>query len=195
MANTPHPTAERIHQVARRLFVKRSYSDVTMDEIAVKAQITKGALYHHFKSKEALYLAMMEADLSEKQVLFNKAVTTGGSAQQRLEILTRTFLDLSVEKKRISGLIRRDINTISLKARTRLLEMYQEALPSQVQSIIEEGIAEGEIRPVDARLLSFSFISLVEHTISQHGTRTLKDNDKKIQFVIGLLFNGIAAKK
>ena len=76
MANTPHPTAERIHQVARRLFVKRSYSDVTMDEIAVKAQITKGALYHHFKSKEALYLAMMEADLSEKQVLFNKAVTT-----------------------------------------------------------------------------------------------------------------------
>ena len=78
MANTPHPTAERIHQVARRLFVKRSYSDVTMDEIAVKAQITKGALYHHFKSKEALYLAMMEADLSEKQGLFNKAVTTGG---------------------------------------------------------------------------------------------------------------------
>ena len=74
----PHPTAERIHQVARRLFVKRSYSDVTMDEIA-KAQITKGALYHHFKSKEALYLAMMEADLSEKQVLFNRAVTTGGS--------------------------------------------------------------------------------------------------------------------
>ena len=56
---------ERILAVAEPRFLAASYADVTMDQIARKAGFTKGGLYHHFPSKEALYLAMMQTDLAE----------------------------------------------------------------------------------------------------------------------------------
>src|SRR5690242_4779966 len=49
---------------ARRAFARRGFADTTLEDIVGPARLTKGALYHHFKSKaavfEALYVAMEE---------------------------------------------------------------------------------------------------------------------------------------
>jgi AcrR family transcriptional regulator len=188
--HTMHRTAARILKIAREQFLAQSYADVTMDQIAGAAKVTKGGLYHHFAGKEALYLVMMQADLSEKNQLFNKAVVMEGSCRQRLETLARSFLALPAQQRRLAGLIRRDINTLSEGARQQLMRCYQSALPDQVRSIIEHGIRAREIRPIDARLASFCFISLVEHCISHHGERVLPTKAQKIAFVLDLFFTG-----
>ena len=54
--HTMHRTAARILKIAREQFLAQSYADVTMDQIAGAAKVTKGGLYHHFAGKEALYL-------------------------------------------------------------------------------------------------------------------------------------------
>jgi AcrR family transcriptional regulator len=41
--------------VARELFVRKGYTTTAMDEIAAAANLTKGALYHHFPNKQALF--------------------------------------------------------------------------------------------------------------------------------------------
>ena len=46
--------------VARELFAARGYSEVSIDEIARGARVTKGALYHHFDDKQALFRAVVE---------------------------------------------------------------------------------------------------------------------------------------
>jgi len=46
---------------ARRLFAARGYADVAIDEIVAGARVTKGALYHHFDDKQALFRAVVEA--------------------------------------------------------------------------------------------------------------------------------------
>jgi AcrR family transcriptional regulator len=45
---------------ARKLFVKKGFRGTTTDEIARKAGLTKGALYHHFDNKEDILLALVE---------------------------------------------------------------------------------------------------------------------------------------
>ena len=192
--STLHRTAARILKVARELFLAHSYADVTMDQIAGAANVTKGGLYHHFAGKEALYLVMMQADLLEKHQLFNKAVVMEGSCRQRLEALAPSFLALPAQQRRLAGLIRRDINTLSEEARQQLIHCYQSALPDQVRSIIQHGIRAGELRPIDARLASFCFISLVEHCVSHHGERVLPTKAQKIAFVLDLFFAGATGK-
>lgn len=191
---TLHRTAVRILKIARELFLAHSYADVTMDQIAAAANVTKGGLYHHFAGKEALYLVMMQADLSEKHRLFNKAVVMEGSCRQRLETLARSFLALPAQQRRLAGLIRRDINTLSEEARQELIRCYQSALPDQVRSIIQHGIRVEELRPIDARLASFCFISLVEHCVSHHGECVLPTKAQKIAFVLDLFFAGTMDK-
>jgi len=137
---------------------------------------------------------MMQADLSEKHRLFNKAVVMEGSCRQRLEALAHSFLALPTQQMRLAALIHRDINTLSEEARQELIRCYQSALPDQVRSIIQRGIRVGELRPIDACLASFCFISLVEHCVSHHGERVLPTTAQKIAFVLDLFFAGAIDK-
>jgi AcrR family transcriptional regulator len=46
---------------AVELFTKRGYAGTSLDEIAKRARVTKGALYHHFSGKQALFEAAFDA--------------------------------------------------------------------------------------------------------------------------------------
>jgi AcrR family transcriptional regulator len=53
-------TIEAILKAARRLFGERGFAATTMDEIAEAARVAKGAVYHHFTTKEALFESVFE---------------------------------------------------------------------------------------------------------------------------------------
>jgi AcrR family transcriptional regulator len=48
-------------EAARELFTSRGYHEVGVRDFAAKAGVTRGALYHHFPDKEALFLAVFDA--------------------------------------------------------------------------------------------------------------------------------------
>jgi AcrR family transcriptional regulator len=48
--------------VARELFVRSGYGATSLEEIAAAAEVTKGALYHHFSSKQALFREVYERE-------------------------------------------------------------------------------------------------------------------------------------
>jgi AcrR family transcriptional regulator len=53
-------TTEAILTAARRLFGTQGFAATTMDDIADGARIAKGAVYHHFKTKEAVFEAVFD---------------------------------------------------------------------------------------------------------------------------------------
>ena len=142
--------------------------------ITEAAGITKGGLYHHFASKEQLYISMMLGDLEAKRRLFSRAVAMSGSSRDRLAKLTRDFLELPDEERQLTRLVRRDINTFSGAERDLLVRAYQQALHEQVEAIIRDGIANGELSPGDARVLSWSFVALVEVVIGAYADRVFR---------------------
>ena len=52
---------ERIEEAARNLFVQQGYASTTTHDIARAAGITPGSLYTHYKNKEALFVAVVQA--------------------------------------------------------------------------------------------------------------------------------------
>jgi len=53
-------TGAAIVKAAKRIFGQRGFGATTMDDIAAGARVAKGAVYHHFKTKEALFEAVFE---------------------------------------------------------------------------------------------------------------------------------------
>src|SRR5882724_5926301 len=53
-------TTEAILRAGRRLFGERGFAATTMDDIAEAARVAKGAVYHHFATKEAVFEAVFE---------------------------------------------------------------------------------------------------------------------------------------
>src|SRR5258705_10570123 len=69
-------TAERMLEVATRLFARRGYAAVSVGELCKKARVTTGALYHHFGDKQRLFRLVAE------RVTARLAETPGATAQR-----------------------------------------------------------------------------------------------------------------
>ena len=58
-------TSAQLIAIARKLFSTRGYADTSLEEIVLKAGMTRGALYHHFEGKKGIFSAVFENALTE----------------------------------------------------------------------------------------------------------------------------------
>jgi len=186
-------TIANILSSAEASFLNKNYADVTMEDIAEGAGVTRGAAYHHFANKESLYVAMMQSALKEKQALLQTAVASPGTCRERLRRLTQIFLELPREKRDVMKLVRRDINIFKDPVRNQLVRAYQSALPEQIEIILQDGIRDGELAPADARLLSWMYVAIVEAVLAPYAERVFDNRNDMLDFVIHLFFNGASA--
>jgi len=185
-------TIANILTAAASLFLSRNYADVTMGQIADAAHVTKGALYHHFASKEELYLEMMHTSLAEKRRLFTEAIDSPGRCRDRLRRLTKAFFDLPPHRRELIKLVRRDSNIFAEPARTELIRAYQACLPEPTERVIRDGIRTGEIASADPRLLSWHFVAMVEVVLGRYADSLFDDTEEKLDHVLDLFFRGVA---
>jgi AcrR family transcriptional regulator len=189
-------TINAILEAARALFTEKNYADVTIADIASLAEASKGALYHHFSSKEEIYLKMMHHYLQEVQMATQAVAENGtGSCRERLRESMLTFLQLPDELHAVLRLVRRDINIFRDPVRDELIRAYQKAIPEQVEAILQHGITSEEIKPIDARLLSWELVALVEVTLAPYSRQVLGSPQEIADFVIRLFLDGIAMQQ
>ncbi|MDL1909627.1 TetR/AcrR family transcriptional regulator [Chloroflexi bacterium CFX6] len=60
MQQRSEETRTKIMEAAIKLFSNRGYNAASVDDICAEAGISKGAFYHHFKSKQELFLALLD---------------------------------------------------------------------------------------------------------------------------------------
>ncbi len=189
-------TIQTILDAAKSLFIEKNYADVTIADIVAKADISKGALYHHFSGKEDLYLKMMHHFLAEiQQSTQDVAENSQGTCRERLQQSTFNFLLLPDDLLSVLRLVRRDINIFGDPMRSELIRAYQEAVPNQVERIIRDGIANGELEDMDARILSWELVALVEVILRPYSRKTIGDAKQLCDFVLRMFFDGVAVHK
>jgi AcrR family transcriptional regulator len=149
-------------------------------------------VYHHFASKEQLYLAMMHADLEQKERLHRQSVALAGTCRERLRWLTADFLALPKRERELISLVRRDSNIFTDAARGELVRAYQRALPDQIERIIRDGVRDGERVPCDPRLLAWQFVALVEVIMAPYCDQRFARDEDKLNYVISQFFLGCA---
>jgi AcrR family transcriptional regulator len=93
MAERSEETREALLAAARALFAERGFAGVGTEEIVGAARLTRGALYHHFESKEDLFRAVYE---DVERELVERIAADALPAADPLEMLqsgARAFLD------------------------------------------------------------------------------------------------------
>jgi AcrR family transcriptional regulator len=58
-------TKARLERVGRELFAERGFEGVSAEELVANAEVTRGALYHHYEGKEGLFAAVVESVMRE----------------------------------------------------------------------------------------------------------------------------------
>ncbi|WP_336632674.1 MULTISPECIES: TetR/AcrR family transcriptional regulator [unclassified Microbacterium] len=86
-------TARRVLDAATELFADRGFADVSLDDIARTAGVTRGAVYHHFGTKSALFSAVAERLQSDIALAVVAAAERSGTPEEPLRAGSHAFLD------------------------------------------------------------------------------------------------------
>jgi TetR/AcrR family transcriptional regulator, transcriptional repressor for nem operon len=135
-------TRQQILRAAARQFARQPYHQVGLDDVLAEAELTKGAMYFHFRSKHALALAIIDDQMTRS----NQAIT---------DLLARKFSGLETLIDFSYQLAVRDISEEISRAALHLLEsigridglqakMHKEWIDNLAVAI-QRGIGEGDV--------------------------------------------------
>jgi len=139
-------TRAALVEAARRLFVENGYESTGTQAIVAAAGVgTRGALYHHFADKEALYLAVfqaIQADMAEFVAARIDAEPPEPLA--RLRAAGRAFLRCVQDRPDAQSLLRDGPKALGWRA-FREAEINFGAAP--LQALLDQAVRRGTIRP------------------------------------------------
>jgi len=90
-------TMHKLVEVARVTFASSGYAAAAMEAIVARAGVTRGALYHHFGSKEGLFQAVLEAVQAEVAARIEAAAAAHDDSWLQLVAGCRAFLEISLD--------------------------------------------------------------------------------------------------
>jgi len=90
-------TRQLLVSVARELFAEQGYSATSVEEIIQRAGVARGALYHHFPGKEALFRAVYDAVQADVASRVVAAAVTGPEPWAGMRAGLAAFLDACLE--------------------------------------------------------------------------------------------------
>jgi TetR/AcrR family acrAB operon transcriptional repressor len=140
---------DEILEAAQTCFRDQGYYRTTVDDIAARARLSKGAIYWHFKGKRELFFALFDRYLES----FEAYARVAGEAPSAPDALRRMVEVLAEGEAETLELIELQLEYMSHASRDpdlrrRYREMYQR-LRSVIGEQIERGIRDGDFRSVD----------------------------------------------
>jgi AcrR family transcriptional regulator len=162
---------ELILATARRLFESKGFELTTVEEIAAQAELGKGTIYSYFKSKEQIYIAILEDGLDLLKERMETAVQNPVSARDALHRMFDVFVEYHQERK---GFMESLFLQVDQQQYFRLGELAQ-GLKSKasvwvelVAKILHWGIERGELKPMEVVKTAQILIGMVLGLILQH---------------------------
>ena len=131
-------------------FLESGYEGTSMESIATRAGISKGGLYHHFKSKDEIFL-LANRELHKPVSKMMEAAVRKSSAAEGLTWYIKNYLKYWKEHK--TEMVFYALSTAKMLDSPALWEMYERFIQSYIaffEGIYERGIASEEFIPHSA---------------------------------------------
>lgn len=155
----PEETVKLILDAATRLFVEKGYDATSLQDIINETHLSKGAIYHHFSSKEEIFEAIFHRIGEENTTALAKVRDDRSlNGLEKLRAIFKAALFNSNQSLMLTV-------TPCLLDNPRFLAMqigqlYQIVAPKFIQPILQQGIDDGSIRAEDPRELAEAIMVL-----------------------------------
>lgn len=132
---------QEIMQTALKMFIEKGYEKTTTNDILKALNLSRGGLYHHFESKEAILdAAIKELFLSEINRITTMIDSDSISAPEKLKYLIETESPTQPMLEEVKNIVLTRYNPTLIM---HLLKIKLEVITPLFTKIIEQGIGEG----------------------------------------------------
>ena len=160
---TPEARQQAILTAAISVFAQHGFAAATTDEIARAAGLSKGGLYWHFKSKDAILAALLEQFFNQELAVLEQLVLASGSVGVRLRQLGDQAADAMLQMKPVLPVVLEFYALSARQAQVRArIQSYYQRYHGLLADLLQQGYDTGEFQYSTAAQTSGILIAQLE---------------------------------
>jgi AcrR family transcriptional regulator len=185
-------TRDRILDAALSVFAERGYHRATVDDIVRASTTSKGAVYHHFPNKEAIFVALVDAFAERLATAVAGAIGDRHGALAKVEGALRAALDTFRDSERLARLILLEAVALGSLWERKRADVHGR-FAALIRGYLDEAAAEGSIPPLDTRVATLAWLGAVNEVVIDWLHHPGRDLDAAIPSLTRLLLRSIGA--
>ena len=174
-----------------RVFNRRGSHGTTLDDVAERLGVTKTALYRYVNNKNDLLCACHEEAMDIANENLDRGVREGGNGLEKIRIGMTGYLRDMISDLGVPILILEE-NALAEQSATRI-KALRDAFEKRLRKLVEQGIADGSIAPVNPKLAVFTLLGAVHWVTKWYSPDGPWSAEETSAAVIELATRGFAA--
>jgi TetR/AcrR family transcriptional regulator len=188
----PIMARERLLAAALELFTVRGYASTSVREIVAAAGVSKPALYYYFRSKEGIYLELLNNTYSIFREQIELLTSYRGSSRERIIHFCTGFFDSFLVHIDVARIIYSICFGPPQGAPSFPHERFFDEMLAIIREMVREGIAGGELKKVDESDATWAIISGLNSVMEEQLCHTPPRIDRHgLVRMLNLIFSGI----
>lgn len=186
---------QRLVAVAAKLFAERGYENTSVQEIVRWAGVTKGAMYHHFGSKDDLLVEIYHRVLSMQADRLERIAESDAPVDERLREAAADVVVTAIANRDDAVVFFRSMHLLP-KAKQAEVRAERRRYHERFRGLVEQGQAEGVFRSdVSADIATHNYFGSVHHLDTwYHADGELSPRQVGEEFA-DLLLHALAARR
>ncbi|MCA9877118.1 MAG: TetR/AcrR family transcriptional regulator [Thermomicrobiales bacterium] len=155
---------QRLLDAALTVFTEQGYNQTPIDDIARASETSKGGVYFHFPSKQALFLALLDESRLALLETVEAAMAAEADPLLRGEAALRAVIVAFAEHRLLARLLLVEAAGAGREFNRALSDMHEQ-FAMLIASCLDEAVAAGRIPPVDTRLAARAWYGAVNQIV------------------------------
>ena len=163
---TKPATRDKILQAALEVFAEKGYHRALVDDIVRASRTSKGAVYHHFPNKEALFLALVDDFAARLAGAMGAAIEGTHGALGKVQAALTAGLETFARHRDLARILLLESVSLGSAYQSKRLEVH-ERFASLIQAYLDDAVAEGSIPALDTRVATLAWLGAVNEVVIQ----------------------------
>jgi AcrR family transcriptional regulator len=157
-------TRDKILGAALHVFAEKGYHRAAVDDIVRASGTSKGAVYHHFPNKEALFLALVDELAARLATSLTTAIEASHGALEKVGAALRAGLQTFAEHRELARILLLESVNLGEAYEAKRAEVHGR-FAALIQAYLDQAAAEGAIPPLDTRLATLAWLGAINEVV------------------------------
>ena len=175
---------------AARLFATHGYERTSIGDLVRACDLSRGAIYHYFESKEAILFAMMDSLVRDLLETLTEAAAVEGEPVERLENIIVAFVESNARSPDEQTILLNDLGALS-RAEQKQIHAVERQIVDLVGDALVAADARGLVTPDKKKVYTMMLFGMINYTYTWYDAKGPVKPRDLAEMAADLFFNGL----
>ncbi len=157
---------ERILRAALKVFARKGYHKGIVDDIVRASGTSKGAIYHHFPTKEALFLALVDEFSNHLATAVAQVIESRHGALGKVEGALQAALETFARHRELARILLLEAVSLGPTYEAKRAEVHNR-FAALIKGYLDQAVGEGSIPPLNTEVATLAWLGAVNEVVIQ----------------------------